>query len=214
MREAWSFIQNILAPPFCFYCREYGSPEIVLCVSCTQLVKPIISTSLVLSKEYTMQVHAVSAYEDPLKSLILAKGRSDYSAGAKLGSLIWQHSALRNIPFDYLVPVPLHRSRFAYRGFNQCVLIARALEKLSSKPVVECVERTRRTRVQSLFKAVGRHKNVEGAFRLLSEYTLENKVIVLIDDLMTSGATLSQVGKELIKDRPKEIHAVVACRVI
>lgn len=214
MYNVRSFIQSIIAPPFCYYCREYSSKELVLCSSCLLLVRPIISTTLILNPHYKMQVHAISAYEEPLKSLILAKSWSDYSASRKLGTLIGEHSALRHINFDYLVPIPLHRSRYAYRGFNQSDLIAAQLEVITGKRVLHCLTRTKRTKFQSRVSTTDRQKNVAKAFVLNPDADIEGKVIVLIDDLMTSGATLREAGRELIQGRPKEIHAVVACRVV
>jgi competence protein ComFC len=214
MYKLWSFIQSIIAPPFCYYCREYSSEDLVLCSSCLLLVRPIISTTIVLNPHYKMQVHAISAYEEPLKSLILAKSWSDYTAGRKLGTLIGEHSVLRHISFDYLIPIPLHRSRYAYRGFNQSDLIATQLGVITGKKVLNCLTRTKRTRFQSRVSAPQRQKNVEKAFALNTCADIEGKVLVLIDDLMTSGATLREAGRELIQGRPKGIHAVVACRVV
>ena len=162
-----------------------------------------------------MQVHAVSAYEEPLKTLVLAKTWSDYGAGKALGTLLWQKSVLRDIPCDYFVPIPLHYTRYAYRGFNQCYIIAKQLSLLSGKPVLDCLKRTRRTPVQSLFSRLGRHKNVEGSITFMGDAAaLEGKSIILIDDLMMSGATLHEAGRALVKAGSKEIYAVVACRVL
>ncbi len=210
----------LLAPPFCFYCREfiylYGTrpSDEFICCSCAQLIRPIISTHLSVTP-YTVQVYATSAYQEPVKSLILAKGWSDYTASKLLASIMWDYSCVQNIPFDYIVPVPSYWTRIAYRGYNQAQVIARELSVLTGKPLLLAVARIRKTKKQSQCAPHERVNNVSGAFNLLpNSLHCEGKSILLVDDLMTTGATLYACARQLTRVQPKEISALVACRVL
>lgn len=162
-----------------------------------------------------MQVHAAAAYEDPLRSLILAKERSEYMASKILARIIWDHSLMQSLPFDYLVPMPAHWGRVAYRGFNPAQVMAKEFAMLSNKPVINALVRSRATKRQPQCESHERVKNVEGAFALaVDPLILKGCSLLLVDDLMTTGATLHAAGSELIQANPKEISALVACRVL
>lgn len=211
IRKLVDCIKKTLAPPFCLYCRTFLQDYVPYCHDCSQLIKPVFSERIHLSSDYSMQVLAVSAYEDPLKRLILAKGWSQYAAAHALGRIVWEHSLVSTVPFDYLVPIPLHTSRYAVRGYNQAQVIANEIGALSGKEVLLALKRIKRTVHQSSVPAPERFKNVEDAFELVTE-EIRGKVVVLIDDLMTTGSTLQAAGQELLKGEPREIVGVVVCR--
>lgn len=207
-------LTDLIAPPFCANCRSFLKKRDVLCDICTGLIKPIVSKQIDLCGNYSMKVYAVAKYEDPLKSLILAKSNSNRVASIQMAELIWKHSGISNLEFDYIVPVPLHWTRLAWRGYNQSLVMAQHLSKLSGKPVANLLRRNRRTLFQSAVSAKERQKNVADAFTIIGEKdTYQNKVFLLVDDLMTTGATLREAGKHLVKLEPKNILATVLSRV-
>ena len=213
---------SILAPPFCFYCRDYlyQAPEPPasfsaeanniqelfsgsrvsnpggLCGVCARLIKPIISERIKINAHYTIAVHAVSAYEEPLKSLILAKRWSDYAACKQLAHILWDYSVVKEIPFECIVPVSAHWTRVASRGYNQAQVLAQELARLSGRPMLEALKRVRRTQRQSECAAHERAKNVIDAFTLSAQGSMiQDCRVLLVDDLMTTGATLFAAGK-------------------
>ena len=179
-----------------------------------------------------MTVYSVSDYRYPLKKLILSKIFSNYLASYQLAHIIWDKTDIKNLDFDFIVPVPLHWSRYAKRGFNQAEIMAHELSKLSGKPVLDIVRRNKKTFFQSLLLSHQRRENLKNAFeikkysftsRLISrlipikqrDLTIyENKKLLIVDDLMTTGATLVNIAKELNKLKPAKISAVVACRTV
>jgi len=115
------------------------------------------------------------------------------------------------------VPIPLHFTRFASRGFNQAQEIARVLSQKSDKNIAPILKRTKITKRQSKLTQEGRSENVKHAFSLrasdtISQYT--GKHLLLVDDLMTTGSTLTAAAKKLRELQPRAITAVVACRVV
>ncbi len=205
-----SLLREFFVPSFCWYCRGPRQEE-PLCGSCMALVKPILA-----SKIGSLTIHAASSYDEPLKSLILAKHYRAHEVTSLLAPILWQCSVIKAIPADFLIPVPLHSYRQLARGYNQALLLAQELSRLSGIPVLDCVRRNRNTTYQAQTgSTTERYKNVSNAFTLKPEASLcTNKEVVLIDDLMTSGATLSAVANLLREKEPAKIQAVVACRVI
>ena len=117
---------------------------------------------------------------------------------------------------DYAVPVPLHPWRRMRRGFNQ----ARDLAKRLDCPVVDALWRLRATPPQMALDANARHSNVRGAFVVSPVLTcgahlygtrrplLEERIIVLVDDVRTTGATLDECAKVLLAAGAREVRAL------
>lgn len=174
-----------------------------------------MSHKIRLSKSYTMTIFAISDYHEPIRSLILAKSRSDITASKQLGKLILMHTPLQYIPIDCFIPIPLHWTRFAHRGYNQADEIAQILAHNTGKPVIHAIKRTKRTQFQSKLTHGNRLHNVRNAFIVTGDGSyFHNKHIVLVDDLMTTGATLQALAKMIIKYKPASISVAVACRVV
>lgn len=114
-----SFLRRLLIPPFCASCSRWLDNDAFLCFRCRALIKPVIPVPLKITSTITTPVYAVSLYRDPLKSLILAKSHGQRLASKQLGQLIIDYIPVQALPFDYIVPIPLHWTRYAVRGYNQ-----------------------------------------------------------------------------------------------
>lgn len=113
--------------------------------------------------------------------------------------------------FDALVPVPLHRSRLRRRGFNQAGLLACGVARKLNAPVSDTLEVVRSTRDQVELTAAGRRANVAGA------YSIRGRVpgrILLVDDVFTTGATMSACAGALLGTGAEEVHALSLCRTV
>ncbi|GMU19069.1 MAG: hypothetical protein AMXMBFR12_02610 [Candidatus Babeliales bacterium] len=217
LTSAYHFaMDHIIAPPFCVYCKNFLKSRTIFCISCEQKIDQVVSVQIPITPSKNMMVMAACEYKEPVKSLIIAKSWGDIIAGDQLGHIIWDYSYLRHVPCDYLIPVPLHWLRTAKRGYNQAEEIAKTLAKLKQVHVASIVSRTRNTPFQSSVSHDQRHSNVKQAFALKNcDTTLyQNKHLIIVDDLMTTGSTLSQVAKVLIPLQPASISAIVACRVV
>jgi ComF family protein len=113
---------------------------------------------------------------------------------------------------DTLVGVPLHRDRERERGFNQAGLIARALARARSIPVSQELVRGRDTRSQTDLSARDRRVNVRNAFAVRSDRPFKNAVVVLIDDVTTTGATLRECALTLLAHGAREVRAITVAR--
>ena len=109
---------------------------------------------------------------------------------------------------DALVPVPLHWIRQYRRGFNQAEELARHVDL----PVVRALRRSRRTITQTDLPEAQRLENVSGAFRLRRGARITGQVLVLVDDVSTTGATLDACARVLMEGGAAEVRALTAAR--
>lgn len=164
-----------------------------------------------------MPVYAVGPYEDPLKRFILAKGYSDILACYYMAQLMYERYADIVEHVDYIVPIPLHRTRYARRGYNQSDETAKHLSAFSGIPVYRMLRRCKATVLQSQCNKEGRFENVQDAFEWQlsrdERKALQGKRLLLVDDVMTTGATLIAVAKVIAQAKPDALKAIVLARV-
>jgi ComF family protein len=109
---------------------------------------------------------------------------------------------------DAVVPVPLHVLRQYSRGFNQAAELAEGV----GLPVLHALRRTRRTVTQTDLPEAQRHANVRDAFAVRRRVSVRGLVLVVIDDVSTTGATLDACARALLDAGAKEVRALTAAR--
>jgi len=167
---------------------------------------------------------AVGPYEGRLREIIHAcKYERRPSLASPLATLLLEAGREVLDGADVVVPVPLHWTRRHQRGFNQ----AEALATRLGVPVARALRRTRRTRPQVELPAGDRHRNVSGAFGLArcaggppgrvrwrrGARPLAGRIVVLVDDVATTGATLDACARVLLEAGAREVRALTAARV-
>jgi len=132
-----------------------------------------------------------------------------------LAKLLNDYLATNPIPGEVLVPVPLHQKRLRERGYNQSSLLAKELGKLTNLPVVDdCLIRQRHAPPQARSSTVEeRRHNVAGAF-VCRDHRLQDKQVLLIDDVATSGATLDAGAAALKAAGATSVWGLVLAREI
>ncbi len=119
---------------------------------------------------------------------------------------------LRGRRFDLIIPVPLHPARQRERGFNQAELLAELLAESTNLPMRNALERTRYTTTQTAYDRAERMENLHGAFRLRKNRDVRGLHVLLIDDVLTTGSTLSECARVLRKAGAISVHAATAAR--
>jgi len=114
--------------------------------------------------------------------------------------------------FDGMVPVPLHPRRFRSRGFNQARELARHLSRLTGVPVWCCLQRVRYTTVQASLNRTERLKNCQKAFCLNGDFEISGARILLIDDVLTTGATVNECARVLKAAGARECRVLTVAR--
>lgn len=119
---------------------------------------------------------------------------------------------LRDRRFDLVVPVPLHPARKRERGFNQAELLAQSLSAHAGFRMSEALERIRYTTTQTAFDRAERMENLRDAFRLRKKANVRGLRVLLIDDVLTTGSTLSECARVLKAAGATSVHAATAAR--
>jgi len=114
--------------------------------------------------------------------------------------------------FDVVVPVPLHPARKRERGFNQAEVLAELLCARAGVPLRSVLERIRYTTTQTAFDRTERMENLHDAFRLRKNADVRDLRVLLIDDVLTTGSTLSECARVLKAAGAISVHAATAAR--
>jgi ComF family protein len=157
--------------------------------------------------------YCFGAYEGTLRQLIHLFKYKRMKPLAKELSAQLARALPRDQRFDIVVPMPLHWRRHWQRGFNQSELLARATARRSGIRMVNAVRRTRATATQAGLSNAKRRENVAGAFRVKNRRLVEGRRILLIDDVMTTGATASACALALKRAGAKSVSLLALARV-
>ena len=198
-----------ISAPFCDICGypfEYHAGDGMICAAC--LKRP---------PAYS-KARAVLKYDEASRDMILGNKHSDQTNRAPSFAQ-WMHRAGQSLigGCDMICPVPLHRQRLIQRRFNQSAMLARELSKLSDKPaILDLLIRKHHTRTQGGLSARARFRNVRGAFEInparISQ--LKGARILLIDDVLTTGATVEACSKCLLDAGALNVDVLTFSRVV
>ncbi len=220
-------ILEFVYPSNCLVCNEYieQSGELV-CPDCWNKIKKFdfvfcdnckypISGNLICSncsEHDSLSILALGHYMDPLDEIIRNfKYRSFQKLGINLAErLIDSHSKLLDkLKIDFIIPIPLHSYRLKTRGFNQSLILANTIGKNLDVPVLkDGLVKTKHNKYQKSLNPEHRDKNVENVYEIGKD-EIENKNILLIDDVITTGATLHEAKRILSMAGGKVILAAV-----
>jgi ComF family protein len=157
---------------------------------------------------------AVGAYEGALRASVLALKREPFVA-ERLAQLLCK-AALQPPLFDatLIIPVPLHRTRERERGFNQAAELGRALSRRARLPLDELsLTRSLHTeRHRALMDERARRESVEDAFHVARPRLVEGESILLVDDVFTTGATVSACASALLSAGAKSVYVLTVAR--
>lgn len=213
--RAFTFLLDLLYPPRCGGCDKPG--EGWWCAACDSgtrwLSVPESCASLKLPSGESLMVVSAAMFASPLSEGIHRfkyEGQPQLSAAfAARMSAIWLAHGLRA---DVIVAVPLHATRLRERGFNQSLLLARHAGPAMGIPVEpQALRRVRRTEQQAHLDPLARQENVRGAF-IAQPQLAGGKTIVLVDDVFTTGATLSECASALYQAGARSVIALTLAR--
>lgn len=206
--ECWSGVDFISAP----MCRRCGMPfeldigEAGECMPCLQTPPPFTAA------------RAVFRYEGDSRRLITGYKYYDRTLATPMFARWLARAGADQLAMaDVIVPVPLHPWRLLQRRYNQSALLARALGRLCGKAVwVDGLKRTRYTPQQAGLTREQRLENVKDAFAAPPKRAaqLAGKSVVLVDDVLTTGATLNACTQALLNAGAREVYVLVLARTV
>jgi ComF family protein len=214
IKKACESLTHLFFPHNCAGCgSDIISKDQLLCLSCAECL-PLTNyhryADNPVEKTFWGRIPIIQAAsyiyysKDSLVQRLLHQfkydGKQDIGIhfGKKMGTTLIEADRFKNI--DALIPLPLHPSRQRKRGFNQAEILCAGMAAMMEIPVLSnAVSRTGDTSTQTHKNRISRWENMEGKFFLPDPVSLENKHVLLVDDVITTGATLEACGHELMK---------------
>lgn len=231
----WNPLNDFLSfvfPPFCAICRRtLREGEKIVCEDCFGSVSPIAppfcqtcgsplkrSQSRYCSRcrreeSSITRGRGLGVYGGVILELVQLlkykrKPSIAHRMGLMMGSLALSDPLIRG--GDVLIPVPLHAARLRARGYNQADLLARSASRRMGLPISSnSLIRGRATKTQTLLNEEQRRENVRDAFLVVRREDVENRKIILVDDVLTSGATLKSAASALLEAGANEVYGLV-----
>lgn len=220
-----------LWPARCLVCAAAGENGLDLCYACAAdlpwndvacahcglplpTLEPACGQCLQLPPPYS-RTWAPLRYAAPLDLLLPRfKFHAGLAEGRLLSALLLARRAgLALDAVDAIVPMPLHRKRLAQRGYNQALELARPLAHAWRLPLrIDALQRVRDTAAQSKLDAEARRRNVRGAFQADAR-AVEGRGLLLVDDVITTGATVREAAATLLAAGAREVQVLAAARV-
>ena len=219
-KQTVTFLDYFL-PRFCVSCSNRLSPEQeIICADCLGKIEKASTERIIheydrkfKDKQIINEFFSLFIFEKDkeLQNAIHAlKYNNKFKVGIFLGKLLglelqkfhpeWQ--------IDLIIPIPLHQLKKAERGFNQSFYIAKGLgKKLNSDVKDNIVKRIKYTESQTTMKITERKENISGAFKIRAQKSLRGKNILIVDDVITTGATISECGIILKNAGVQNIYA-------
>ncbi|HDQ45601.1 MAG TPA: ComF family protein [bacterium] len=218
-------VLDILYPPRCLVCERISGKRPWLCDGCIEMLcrstdvrchAGLPDFQYLSAPLYFDRIYTVWPYSPEIGTLVHhVKYRSGRQVGLWLGRFVAErlHPILAEESDGILIPVPLHPLRRRERGFNQSALYARRLSERFGMPVLEKVLiRYKATPSQTLLSAEARQDNVRNAFRVRYPEQIRRRRIYIIDDLVTTGATLNACARRLKESGVKEVTGIALVR--
>jgi ComF family protein len=220
-------IKQLLFPNICMLCaKDYASSNInPFCFSCTVNMpytnhfktKPNNATPKFRERVPCVDVACLLnfySYSDVKTMLhrLKYKGRKDI--GFQLGLMSGQRAknSLFFDDIDLIVPIPIHKSKLIKRGYNQASFIAKGVSEKLKVPVREdVIIKHTNTRSQTKMNRIERVKNVRSSFQLVDKQGIQGRHILLVDDVLTTGATIEACANHLLESSDVKLSILCMC---
>jgi len=217
-----------LFPPVCGGCENPGSRWCQECQNKVQKIHDPVCDACGLPQAHFglcarcqkahpafLQLRSWAVFEDPVQgALHRLKYRRDMGLGEALSNQLARFVESLNWQVDLLLPIPLGKERLKERGYNQVAMIARPLSaQLGLDYCPKALVRARETRSQVGLSASERKENVRDAF-VAAEKEVNGRSILLMDDVSTTGATLSSAAEALMKSGASAVYVITVARAL
>lgn len=225
LTEIKESLLHLLFPHICDGCgSDLISKESVLCMRCIEALPQtdfeFHPGNPVEKKFYgRLPLQHASAFcyfgkESLMQQMVhQVKYRGNRELGIQLGKLMGD--ALKKagrFDVDVLIPLPLFPDKERKRGYNQSLLLCEGIATQLNKPVLkDIISRPQHTETQTKKGRIERWKNIEGKFSLISPEAIRQKHVLLVDDVITTGATIESCGSELLKADDVKLSVAALC---
>lgn len=208
-QKLWNKILDFIYPPKCVLCNKVvvKSGEYV-CEKCNTQLKPEAKIQF-LDEDKTLKCLSTFKYRGSIKNSIWRfkfRGYKDYSKFYAKFMAKEIKNTFKNVEFDFICFVPLRSERLKNRGYNQAECLARDISSIIGVPCRDALVKIKSNHVQHELDLIHRKDNVRGVYDVNANIDVSDKTILLCDDIITSGSTLSECVKVLFEKGAKNIY--------
>ncbi|MEM9988524.1 MAG: double zinc ribbon domain-containing protein [Pseudomonadota bacterium] len=214
--EVWQNVRQ-MAPPWCEKCGMPFAYEVQAASQCVVCASPDDYPENLTAPGRLDLIRSALIYDEASAPAILRLKYADRFDGVAAFSHIMAGAGrdILTLPHTVLLPVPLHHQRLRARRYNQAGLLAEGVSKVTGVPVDhQLLKRVRPTPSQKGGDRKQRMKNVKGAFEVQKGQDLSAQNFVLVDDVLTTGATLLACAAALRQAGAHHVHAILLSRVV
>jgi len=226
------FLTDLLFPKFCLGCGYIG---VYLCLSCQNKLKPIKQDVCLYCKEPSLfglthpscqkklnidGLLTLYYYGPILKKIIK-------NIKYRLAVQVWQEfyriikpevierlGFYKKLSSDFIIqPIPLTKNKYNERGFNQAKIISVFFQKFINSPIVDLLARKKETLAQAQLGSLKkRYQNVRGVFQVIDKKYFNNKKVILVDDVVTTGSTVAEAAQILKEAGAKKVYVLALAK--
>lgn len=219
LKGFFHIVLNALYPKKCPLCDKFISGHSSTCDSCLRTVLFLEADAHFahFKKLWFSKCRSRFAYDGPIRDAIHKFKYSERLDLVRFFSSELADEACNMGRFDLIVPVPLHRKRLAKRGFNQSAVLARNMAGQTGVPAnLDSLKRARHIEPQVGMEREERIENVKGAFAVdpKTASNIAGRNILLVDDVLTTGATANECAKVLVRSGAREVSVLTIARTL
>lgn len=197
-------VLDFIFPPICGFCGKMGEGN--LCKKCRENIihsnSYLNQLNFYQEKDFFIDEHFyLFSYTEPIREKIL---KYKFDDKAYLANTIYEffmnneklYGFLKK--YDIMMPIPISSSRKRERGYNQSELLARKISKMASIPIeIQVLKKEKHNQPQSSLNKEQRRENVKNVYKVQNELKIQNKKILLFDDIYTTGSTVNECARVL-----------------
>ena len=204
-KKVYNTAIQLLFPQRCPYCRELVEKTEYACKKCgKEMPEDGIYQGILGGYRCASRLPYIGRYR---RAVLNFKFRDKVQHKNQFAQIMYKEVQryYKDMVFDYVTFVPMHKRALKKRGYNQSRLLAEELSSLMGIPCVKVIEKTKHTKAQHKLNAKKRKTNLNGAFKVIDKSRIKGRSILLVDDIVTTGSTLAECSKTINKAKPQLI---------
>ncbi|MFD3158234.1 ComF family protein [Haloimpatiens sp. FM7330] len=197
----------------CVICNKKIYDGDLICKECSYKVKRCLQVKKISINKTILNIYSAAYYSNIIKEMIARlKYKSDFKCGYILSEYMIDTINNQKIKYDILTYIPVSRKVMKKRGYNQSEYLARKISYKYNKQVIKLLKKVKETKDQIGLDKEERWNNIMGSFIVVNENHIKNKSILIIDDVVTTGATVYCAALQLLNNGAKNVTVLTAAK--
>ena len=197
----------------CIICRQDIYQEECLCKNCYAKIRECVDSSCLTNENINIQCYSATYYSKVIRELVIKlKYKKDFKSAEILSELMLKSIERNHLEADFITFVPVSRSTMKKRGYNQSKLLAKIISNRTEFKLTDSLKKVKDTKDQIGLGKKGRWENIRDNFELRGDIDIKNKSFILVDDVITTGATAFWCGYTLLKSGAGKVIVLTAAK--